>query len=460
MELKRILARDSRRATEKAIELYGKDVFIISSQRVEDQTELIVAVDVSPSSPATGKCADDAAAGRHESAPRAPANFSDAFDHALRPESAAPAPFAPLPAAGPAAPRPAQVGAPAPGPSAAAQPGAQDNYDFNRGREIVELLREEVAALREELALSRRLGAWQAQGALAPELAQLTEQLSAIGVPAGLRALLVASVGTCSTRDEALRAMHELLVQALAGVRQGFPDQGIHALCGPSGAGKSSMVARLALRAAGKHGSETQAIISYKDQRSGAWGQLQLLAAQAGVDCYRAASDEALHLLLDELSLRRSIWIDTPGIDFMSSPLILSKSSRDIHLHALLPMDVTLTNVRKVFDMPRSFWSSLMLSKMDEAAHPWPLLQALCDQPVPVGAVAVSERINATISAFDAERVVSMALAPLLAPVAGAAPAAVSSAEAGARPQRSASVRPFRAASVSRRFGIGEAANG
>jgi flagellar biosynthesis GTPase FlhF len=48
MELKRILARDSRSANEKAIQLYGNDVLIISSQRLDNQIELIVATDVDP----------------------------------------------------------------------------------------------------------------------------------------------------------------------------------------------------------------------------------------------------------------------------------------------------------------------------------------------------------------------------------------------------------------------------
>jgi flagellar biosynthesis GTPase FlhF len=46
MELKRILARDSRSANEKALQLYGPDVLIISSQKMDHQIELIVAVDV------------------------------------------------------------------------------------------------------------------------------------------------------------------------------------------------------------------------------------------------------------------------------------------------------------------------------------------------------------------------------------------------------------------------------
>jgi flagellar biosynthesis GTPase FlhF len=50
MELKRILARDTRSATEKAMAMFGPDVLIISNHRVEGQTELIVALDVADAS--------------------------------------------------------------------------------------------------------------------------------------------------------------------------------------------------------------------------------------------------------------------------------------------------------------------------------------------------------------------------------------------------------------------------
>jgi flagellar biosynthesis GTPase FlhF len=50
MELKRIIAKDTRTANEKAMALYGSDVLIISSCQVRGQTELIVAVDIEPMS--------------------------------------------------------------------------------------------------------------------------------------------------------------------------------------------------------------------------------------------------------------------------------------------------------------------------------------------------------------------------------------------------------------------------
>ncbi|MFM8509584.1 MAG: hypothetical protein ACKOCU_04555, partial [Betaproteobacteria bacterium] len=48
MKLQRILAKDSRSANEQAIAKYGRDVLVISNNRVNGMTELIVAVDVEP----------------------------------------------------------------------------------------------------------------------------------------------------------------------------------------------------------------------------------------------------------------------------------------------------------------------------------------------------------------------------------------------------------------------------
>ena len=53
MELKRIIARDSRSANEKAMALYGPDVLVIANHSVDGQTELIVAIDIEPHAPAS-----------------------------------------------------------------------------------------------------------------------------------------------------------------------------------------------------------------------------------------------------------------------------------------------------------------------------------------------------------------------------------------------------------------------
>ena len=59
MELKRILANDTKSATEKAMALYGRNVLVISNHSAGGQTELVVAIDIEDQAPAmaAGKAA-------------------------------------------------------------------------------------------------------------------------------------------------------------------------------------------------------------------------------------------------------------------------------------------------------------------------------------------------------------------------------------------------------------------
>ena len=46
MELKRVLAADTRSAKDKALNLYGADALILSNEKVNGMVEIIVAVDL------------------------------------------------------------------------------------------------------------------------------------------------------------------------------------------------------------------------------------------------------------------------------------------------------------------------------------------------------------------------------------------------------------------------------
>jgi flagellar biosynthesis GTPase FlhF len=439
MELKRIIARDSRSANEKAIQLYGNDVLIISSQRVDQQTELIVAVDVGSEPVAQApqaslppvdkteakpsfKANDEqflpfAEVFQNASAPVADENASDdadamAFETALerlRARSDAPTPATPLTAQ-------AAMSAAEP----VAQPVQQDvqaaktaHYEQQRSHEIVDMLREEMAALRKEFALSRQMQPWQQTLGLSPDLQKLTLAMQEVGMPSGLRSLLTDSIQQLETLDEAWPVVQRMLVEAMDRPAVEAPTQGVHALCGPSGAGKTSMLGRLAYAAAQTHGAEKQVMISYGDQRPGAWSQIQLLASQAGASCFRAADMGMLQTLLDDLQ-GKTVWIDTPGADFSAQALQL-QSQLSLNLHAVLPVDATVTSVQKILQNPEIRWSSLMLTKVDEAAYPWPLIKGLCEQPLAVSCMADDSKINVPALAFGAERLVDLAMTPLQA---------------------------------------------
>lgn len=412
MELKRILARDSRAANEKAMQLYGQDVLIISSQRLDNQTELIVAVDLDAAPEAVvaepGKAGEPV---REEvDAPFVP--FSKLFQSASA--------FAPLPPEEslPEAVKPVEVAAVSQAvlsvPAASGQPNAHElQYEGQRSQEIVALLRQEMAALRKEFSLSRQMVPWQDGLRLSPAIQQLSLAMSEVGVPAGLRALLTDSIQSLETMEEALPVMQNLLVDALARPVIALPDSGVHALCGPSGSGKTSMVGRLAFAAAQVHGAENQAMVSFADQRPGAWAQMQLLAAQSGVACFRAANSDMLHALLEDLE-GKTVWIDTCGSDFSAQAGLLLNQHPKVLRHAVLPVDATVTSVQKILQNSALNWTSLMLTKVDEAAYPWALIKGLSEQSLRVSCMVGASRIDQACESFDPVRLVQMALKPLM----------------------------------------------
>jgi len=425
MELKRILARDSRTANEKALQLYGPDVLVISSQRVDSQTELIVAIDTpgdaaqAAATPAPEPVASKSDADRFVA-------FSDVFKVSVeQPQAEAEdeheldEPLYEPAATRLAAARPAAVQAPVAAAAAApAAPAVQVSLaqvqaeadDLRRSRDTVELLRLEIAALRQEFNLNRQVAMWQSGQGLSPEMTGWFAHMQELGVPASLRTLMADSVKDCETVSDAWPLVHQSLVSAVQRRKAAWPTKGVHALVGPSGAGKTLMIARMAQAASAQMAVEEMAIISYADTKAGAWSQLQVLAAQTGVGCYRAADASTLKLLLEELSHYKVIWIDSSGTDFLAQAAAIQNASSNVQLHAVLALDATVTNVQKTFDASAPAWKSIMLSKYDEAAHPWHVLKALCEHSVPVTAVGASHQLRVEPMAFDATALVDLAL--------------------------------------------------
>lgn len=406
MELKRILARDSRAANDKALQLYGPDVLVISSQRVDNQTELIVAIDTQ----------EDAMAGApkalHPVAPSPDQDrfvaFSEVFKVSVEsPEPAAEEASGVVDASVPATDRGLVLSVPS------VQEQQADADDLRRSRDTVELLRQEIAALRQEFNLNRQVAMWQSGQGLSAELTAWFSHMQELGVPASLRTLMADAVQDCETVTEAWPKVHQSLSEAIKRRKAAWPARGVHALVGPSGAGKSVMIARMAQAMAAQIPVDEMAIISFADTKAGAWSQLQVLAAQSGVSCYRAADVATLEVLLGELSHQKVIWIDTPGTDFLRHAGALQALDSSVTLHAVLPLDATVTNVRKIFEPSELTWKSVMLTKFDEAAHPWHVLKALCDHALPVAAIGGSHQSSVAPLAFDAAALVDLALGGL-----------------------------------------------
>lgn len=369
MELQRILARDTRSATEQALSRFGPNVLVISNHRVAGQTELVVAVDVQASSQH-----DDAVWAAPDPAPAqtppesAAATSFEAKLHAVMAHTSSAV----------ETPADAQI----------ASKGIAKNEtdtgldrDWIRSREIVATVREEIAALRQEFRLSQQTVMWQAQHNWPQALAPLVQGLSEAAVPASLRALLLDGLRTETHLASAMENITRQLICNMSEHRAQAPLRGVHALAGPSGGGKSLMVARLTREFLKQGSPEQVAVIAFNDARAGAWPQTQMLCAQVGVDAYRAKTPEVLRLLLDELSDRSLVLIDTPGVELHDNLAQIMSICPAAQSHAVVPTDASSVTLQRVLNHGQTDWSSLMLTKLDESSAPWPLLQHLMNNP-------------------------------------------------------------------------------
>jgi flagellar biosynthesis protein FlhF len=401
MELKRILARDIRAANEKAVAQYGPDVLVISSGQVNGLTELIVAVDLAPLTPEE---ADPFVKSRYATSGKPSGKFDvllgQTIDQNKRDARERQATQVAKPLVEMAA-KPAQAATSKAKNAAktAAQPveesakRAAEEHDSLRGREIVALVREELNSLRREFKLGQQMAAWQHGGMpLPPAIAPLRDALNDAPIPVALRALLIDNIKDHNNMADALGALSRQLAHSVEQEQAQTPVSGIHALAGPSGAGKSMMVARLAQHAAQLQGSEKVMVISFQDQRAGAWNQTQLLCAQSGVDAFRATNASTLKLLLDEHIDRKLILIDTAGVQMNERLAEIRAFNLNVQCHAVIPADASAANIRRVFDNADNVWASLMLSKLDESNQPWALLQFLTDKVLSVSVASRGER--------------------------------------------------------------------
>jgi len=373
MELKRILARDLRAATEKAVSLYGTDALVVSHEQVNGQTEVIVAVDLEPAF-------DRASLELAEAEAHAP-NTGDAPNEPVVAEGAVGA----ANAINPDGPEFEAIF------SQTLQPATQkrepvmgelrhDNHrEQLRAREIVDIVRQEMAVLRRELRLQQQLSALSPVG-LSSMGQTLNTALETLGVSTASRVLLIDEIQSEETIEIAMKKVEAILAAGLPKTITEVPTEGIHAVFGPSGSGKTQSVARLAHKAAEAWGAEQVAVISYCDSRLGAWSQLQLSCSRSGIEAFRVTEASLLTSLIEELQGRRAIFIDTPGPQLKLNCADILRQLPKAELHLALACDTSLAQALQLFKLCP--WDDLILTKLDESAQCWGLVQALQQKPL------------------------------------------------------------------------------
>ena len=354
MELKRILANDAKTANDRAMSLYGRDVLIISSHSVGGQTELIVALDIEEQAP------ESVVTVTRPNVPLAEPTVSFGSQMAL-------------------------VSADTKGGmTAAAAAATAGQFD----REVMDQILDELKSLRREVSLNQKISGWHSNLDLAPEVENLLTSFTHAGMPTGLRTLLVDTVKDMRSEKEALDAVRHQLEQVVHRPSAALPTSGIHLVAGPSGTGKTLMVVRLASHAAAQVGAGRVAMVSYRDLRLGAWPQTLSMAREAGVECFRADTTEALSTVLAALSGYSLILIDTSGNQLSQRVTEIQSVCPSCLAHAMVSADSSTATLRRTLRVSGIRWNSLMISKLDESVQPWPLVEFLCDNFIALSAAS------------------------------------------------------------------------
>lgn len=348
MKIKRFVDKDMRAVLRQVRAEQGPDAVILSNRRVDEGIEVIAAVDYDAalmqhamgSSPggreatvATPTEVEPLAAGATEHV-----EFDDSDDYVelgaeVRTEAKAAVraePFAdtvPTPAV---APKPAISAAPV-APVAAVAPANVVDFDSARtpvsgssdamldalvGKESSFLaMRSEISSLRGLLENQVSGLLWKEGSIRSPMLAQVLRNMARLGIAPDVASMLLNKLGPV---DE----LKHIWQQPLATLAQLIPvtgdrlltDGGVAALIGPTGVGKTTTIAKLAARYAMHHGTDDIALVCADAYRIGAREHLTAFANILGVKVVSVSDPQDLGRVLDTLSSKKLVLIDTEGV--------------------------------------------------------------------------------------------------------------------------------------------------
>jgi flagellar biosynthesis protein FlhF len=349
---------------------------------------------------------DDEPPAPRRAAPRSPAVAMQAQAHAQAPRRAAPrarVEVAPVLHDEPVEEMPIQVPAQR-ADTAAARHAAQGIDMVNELRSMKGLIEERFGALAFMEKLQRQ-----------PRQALLAQKLLDAGFsPALIRKMVDALPGNVA--DESAWAASVLERNLLTNESElALEDQGgVYALIGSTGVGKTTSCAKIAAGFAARHGAANLGLITLDAYRVGAHEQLRAYGRILGVPVHTAHDRASLDDLLDLLSAKKMVLIDTAGMaqrDGRTRELLDMLSHRSIN--RLLVVDAS-SQGETIDDVMVSWKASqcrgVVLSKIDEAVKLAPAIDALIRHKLKTVGVANGQRVPEDWHRLSANALVHRAL--------------------------------------------------
>lgn len=291
-------------------------------------------------------------------------------------------------------------------PQAAAQPAQMPKGIVDELQAMKELIEERFNTL-----------AWLGQAKQNPIQSNLMLKLIRAGYSPALARALLEKLPVNLEATESVRWVMDVLERNLKtdiGARSLPEEGGIYALVGATGVGKTTTTAKLAGLCARLHGPASVGLITLDTYRIGAHEQLRTYGRMLGVVAHLAHDQAALQDLLNLLSNKKMILIDTTGV-----------APRDPRKRELLDV-LDLPNVNRLLvlnaggqgetldEVVSSFRSTgvqqAVLSKIDEAVKLGPALDATVRHQLMLRGVTTGQRVPEDWESADAAKLVRLSM--------------------------------------------------
>jgi flagellar biosynthesis protein FlhF len=275
----------------------------------------------------------------------------------------------------------------------------------------------ELSALKDMIEERFNTLAWLGSSKQNPIQSNLMLKLIRAGYSPAMARAVLDRVPTDAGAPEAFRWLMDVITRNLkvSAPTAGLCDEGgVVSLIGATGVGKTTTAAKLAAQCVKQYGAASVGMITLDTYRVSGYEQLRAYGRMLGVVAHLAHDRAALKDLLNLLSGKRLVIIDTAGlgqrdqrIQDMLDVLDMPKVKKTLVLNAGSQgdtLDETLTSFKA------STLHGVVLSKVDEAVKLGPALDALIRHQVTLRGVANGQRVPEDWQNPDAAALIRMSM--------------------------------------------------
>lgn len=357
MKLKRFIAADTRAAMQQIKAAFGPDAVILSSSQVDGGVEVVAAIDFDESM--MSEKAAIAEAPKAQVEVRAPELDKKSADERVK--------------------KPAKY-------------GPTDVFDA----EPIHAIRQEILTLRDMIETQIRQGSSREE----PLHQVLIQKLLALGMSTTSAEHFAHRVPSGANQYDAWEQIKEDIQVALPLYdKNRIEEGGIYAFVGPTGVGKTTSLAKIAARFVLRFGADKLGLITMDTYRIAAQEQLLVYGKILGVKVCVAQDELSLSRTIKQLSDKKLILIDTPGLNPADERVIGQMEMLSSHLHSIqnvLVLPATSHHtvlIDALLKYKRFGVMQSVITKLDEAQAIGAVLSALIESQVGVGYLTHGQRV-------------------------------------------------------------------